>query len=679
MKIGMCMMRKSQFINIPYPRYIKIKILFAIVVAFGILVLNPTHRISFADCDTVYGLSISPTSGTTNTPITVSGMVNNCSNQSGISPTGLALFAPDPGNNNKPLSAIPLKTDGQGNISPTTFVFPHNGTWQLEVVYQLKSLPILAATNNDLVIITKGQPKVCGEQTTPNATDCPSNCPATLVSGSTWTCGGQAPEQHLPTGTTITLSIDPSTPLGSDTIYGDEEKATFTYTASTGIFTQGKTYYAYFYRDDDKPIRTISAPALSSTTIKFIFDTSAGQFGSDPALFASIYGNNAEYSFNYWATGIDNPYGAGHTTMFTTWANDVNLTDNFRYDPNGHGKWSIFFLDKLLDAPDYSKTDVVSSLLYQETKAFRGVNPNGQPYDNFWVINPLSFDPSTQPTKVGNQNGIIAGQSYTLDIHLPNPSLLPITAAPRNQTKYCLYTNEPYTFTPTNHYITASGTTSISMQFNSINATGNNGNPEFCLDQITWSGGNNSSNIDMCSLTGSLFDAKFLSSASCSFSTPGLIFVPAPTPTPTPTPPLPPCKEYAYLDPQGTPQPLHSNIDDAGNFAFDTPPADPALSGSPYPYRCAQVNTVFGNFGTDPTSFIKMVFSIILSLSGGIVLISIIYAGYRIMTSNGNPEVLKSARERMTSAIIGLLFIIFSFVLLQFIGVDILGIPGFGK
>ena len=48
------------------------------------------------------------------------------------------------------------------------------------------------------------------------------------------------------------------------------------------------------------------------------------------------------------------------------------------------------------------------------------------------------------------------------------------------------------------------------------------------------------------------------------------------------------------------------------------------------------------------------------------------------MISQGNPEQVKGAREQLTAAIIGLLFIIFSLVILQVIGFNILRIPGFG-
>ena len=54
-------------------------------------------------------------------------------------------------------------------------------------------------------------------------------------------------------------------------------------------------------------------------------------------------------------------------------------------------------------------------------------------------------------------------------------------------------------------------------------------------------------------------------------------------------------------------------------------------------------------------------------------------AGYKFMTSQGDPERVKEAREILTSAVIGLLFLIFSLVILEVIGVDLLGIPGINR
>jgi hypothetical protein len=88
--------------------------------------------------------------------------------------------------------------------------------------------------------------------------------------------------------------------------------------------------------------------------------------------------------------------------------------------------------------------------------------------------------------------------------------------------------------------------------------------------------------------------------------------------------------------------------------------------------------TALGDLPTALPDLLTKIFSIALSLAGIIALGLIITAGYRLMLSQGNPEQVKGAREQLTAAIIGLLFIIFSLVILQVIGVNILSIPGFG-
>lgn len=101
------------------------------------------------------------------------------------------------------------------------------------------------------------------------------------------------------------------------------------------------------------------------------------------------------------------------------------------------------------------------------------------------------------------------------------------------------------------------------------------------------------------------------------------------------------------------------------------PCAKPDASG------CISFPTAIGNINTTPGEFIKGLFGILLSLAGGVALVMIIYSGYRIMMSQGNKEGLQAARDTMTAAIVGLLFLIFSMVILQIIGVDILNLPNF--
>jgi len=93
---------------------------------------------------------------------------------------------------------------------------------------------------------------------------------------------------------------------------------------------------------------------------------------------------------------------------------------------------------------------------------------------------------------------------------------------------------------------------------------------------------------------------------------------------------------------------------------------------------CAGTWTALGCIETDPTNLLGAILRIGLGLAGGIAFLLILFGGLQIMTSAGNPEQLSAGRELISSAIIGLIIILFSIFLLQFIGVNIIGIPGFG-
>jgi len=91
-----------------------------------------------------------------------------------------------------------------------------------------------------------------------------------------------------------------------------------------------------------------------------------------------------------------------------------------------------------------------------------------------------------------------------------------------------------------------------------------------------------------------------------------------------------------------------------------------------------KVWTALGCVDTTTGGFVSNLFTIGVSLGGGIALLLIVFGALQMMTSAGNPEKLNSGKELVTAAITGLLFIIFSIFLLQLIGYNIFGIPGFG-
>jgi hypothetical protein len=97
------------------------------------------------------------------------------------------------------------------------------------------------------------------------------------------------------------------------------------------------------------------------------------------------------------------------------------------------------------------------------------------------------------------------------------------------------------------------------------------------------------------------------------------------------------------------------------------------------PSKCAEFQTAIGPIKVTPQGFIADIFRYVLTIAAFGAIIIIIYSGYILMTSAGNKEKIAAARETITSAVVGLLFIIFSIVILEIIGVDILRIPGLAR
>ena len=92
----------------------------------------------------------------------------------------------------------------------------------------------------------------------------------------------------------------------------------------------------------------------------------------------------------------------------------------------------------------------------------------------------------------------------------------------------------------------------------------------------------------------------------------------------------------------------------------------------------AGVWTAIGCINRQPEAIVGKLIRLGLSMGGGIALLMILSAGFMLTVSQGNPQKAGQAKEMMTAAVTGLLFIIFSVTILQFIGFSILKIPGFG-
>lgn len=95
--------------------------------------------------------------------------------------------------------------------------------------------------------------------------------------------------------------------------------------------------------------------------------------------------------------------------------------------------------------------------------------------------------------------------------------------------------------------------------------------------------------------------------------------------------------------------------------------------------RGPAIKTAIGCIHTNPSELVKDLMTFLIDIGGGLAFLMMLFGVFQMLTSAGNPETLNAGRERLTSAVIGLLFVIFAVLLLQIIGVDILKIPGFDR
>lgn len=87
--------------------------------------------------------------------------------------------------------------------------------------------------------------------------------------------------------------------------------------------------------------------------------------------------------------------------------------------------------------------------------------------------------------------------------------------------------------------------------------------------------------------------------------------------------------------------------------------------------------TVLGCIKTDPGSFTEQILQLVTAVIGGIMFLVFLFGGFKLLTSAGDPQQLATGKRLVTSSIIALLLIIFSLVILRFVGVEILKLPGF--
>lgn len=92
-----------------------------------------------------------------------------------------------------------------------------------------------------------------------------------------------------------------------------------------------------------------------------------------------------------------------------------------------------------------------------------------------------------------------------------------------------------------------------------------------------------------------------------------------------------------------------------------------------------KLTTDLGDIPCTPAGFSSTLYGVGLGFIGVVALIFIIYGGYLILTSQGNPEQVGRGKSYITYSIIGIVLAVAGFALYQIIVVDVIKIPGFGK
>lgn len=92
-----------------------------------------------------------------------------------------------------------------------------------------------------------------------------------------------------------------------------------------------------------------------------------------------------------------------------------------------------------------------------------------------------------------------------------------------------------------------------------------------------------------------------------------------------------------------------------------------------------EIQTELGCFPNNPIGFIQKFYGFGVGFVGGLALLMLIWGGYTILTSRGEPRQINVGKSYILYAIIGLLLAIFGYVFFELIAVDILHIPGFSK
>lgn len=91
------------------------------------------------------------------------------------------------------------------------------------------------------------------------------------------------------------------------------------------------------------------------------------------------------------------------------------------------------------------------------------------------------------------------------------------------------------------------------------------------------------------------------------------------------------------------------------------------------------LETDLGVIQCTPTGFATSLYGVGLSFIGVVALLFIVYGGFLILTSQGNPEQVGRGKSYITYSIIGVVLAVGGYMLYQILAIDVIKIPGFSR
>lgn len=89
--------------------------------------------------------------------------------------------------------------------------------------------------------------------------------------------------------------------------------------------------------------------------------------------------------------------------------------------------------------------------------------------------------------------------------------------------------------------------------------------------------------------------------------------------------------------------------------------------------------TVFGCVDASEGGFVQNLLQIILGIAGGVSFLALLYGGAILLGSKGNSEQIQQGKSILIGAVSGLILVLFSIFILQFLGITIFNLPGFTR